>query len=81
MPLCCFCPCFSSPVWPLPWPACRQALQTATCANPLRFALVCLRRVYLEGAGLADIADNFIPMLTVAAVTLPLAGRLFRNRS
>ena len=66
----------ASPVASMP-----QALQTATCANPLRFALVCLRRVYLEGAGLADIADNFIPMLTVAAVTLPLAGRLFRNRS
>lgn len=56
------------------------ALQTATYANPLRFALVCVRRVYLEGAGMADIAENFIPMLAVAAATLPLAGWLFRNR-
>ncbi len=66
----------ASPVSSMP-----EALQIATYANPLRFALVCLRRVYLEGAGLADIAVNFIPMLAVAAVTLPLAGWLFRNRS
>lgn len=57
-----------------------QAFQTATYINPLRFALVCVRSIYLEGADLADIALNFIPMLFVAAVTLPLAGYLFRNR-
>ena len=63
-----------------PVSAMPEALQIATCANPLRFALVCVRRVYLEGSPLADIAQNFIPMLAVAAVTLPLAGWLFRNR-
>lgn len=63
-----------------PISAMPEAMQIATCANPLRFALVCVRAVYLEGAGLADIAPNFIPMLAVAAVTLPLAGWLFRNR-
>ena len=57
-----------------------EALQIATYANPLRFALVCVRSVYLEGGTLADIAPNFVPMLAVAAVTLPLAGWLFRNR-
>ena len=54
--------------------------QIATYANPLRFALVCVRSIYLEGSTLADIAPNFVPMLAVAAVTLPLAGWLFRNR-
>ena len=63
-----------------PVSAMPEALQIATWANPLRFALVCVRGVYLEGAGLSDIARNFIPMLAVAAVTLPLAGWLFRNR-
>lgn len=57
-----------------------EALQIATYANPLRFALVCVRSVYLEGGTLADIAPNFVPMLAVAAVSLPLAGWLFRNR-
>ena len=63
-----------------PVSAMPQALQIATYANPLRFALVCVRSVYLEGATLTDIAPNFVPMLAVAAVTLPLAGWLFRNR-
>ena len=63
-----------------PVSAMPEAMQLATYANPLRFALVCVRSVYLEGANLADIAPNFIPMLAVAAVTLPLAGWLFRNR-
>ena len=66
---------FTTPVSSMP-----DAMQAATFANPLRFALVCVRRIYLEGASLADIAGNFIPMLAVAAATLPLAGWLFRNR-
>ena len=66
---------FATPVSSMP-----DAMQIATNVNPLRFALVCVRRIYLEGASLADIAPNFIPMLAVAAVTLPMAGWLFRNR-
>ena len=63
-----------------PVSAMPEALQIATYANPLRFALVCVRSIYLEGSTLADVAQNFVPMLAVAAVTLPLAGWLFRNR-
>ncbi len=55
-------------------------LQWATFANPLRFGIDLVRRVYLEGAGLRDVAFDFIPMAGVAAVTLPLAAWLFRNR-
>ncbi|MDQ7310553.1 ABC transporter permease [Stenotrophomonas sp. Sm10] len=57
-----------------------DVLQVATYANPLRFGIDLVRRVYLEGAGLADIASDFLPMLVVAAITLPLAAWLFRNR-
>jgi len=57
-----------------------EALQIATYANPLRFGLDIVRRVYLEGAGLADVAIEFVPLLVLAAVTLPLAAWLFRNR-
>ena len=39
-----------------------------------------VRRVYLEGAGFSDVAFNFIPLLVVGAITLPLAAWLFRNR-
>lgn len=55
-------------------------LDTLTYANPLRFAIDLVRRVYLEGAGFMDIAFNFIPMLVMASLTLPLAAWLFRNR-
>ncbi|MBV6304269.1 ABC transporter permease [Candidimonas humi] len=56
------------------------ALQIVTYANPLRFGMDIVRRVYLEGAGLADVAAEFIPLLVLAAVTLPLAAWLFRHR-
>ncbi len=57
-----------------------EILQIATYVNPLRFGIDLVRRVYLEGAVLADIAHDFIPLLAMAAVTLPLAGWLFRHR-
>ena len=57
-----------------------EALQIITYADPLRFAIDLIRRVYLEGAGWRDVAMNFVPMLAVASVTLPLAAWLFRNR-
>jgi ABC-2 type transport system permease protein len=57
-----------------------EALQIATLANPLRFAIELVQRVYLEGVGLATVWHNLIPLLVIAAVTLPLAAWLFRNR-
>ena len=47
----------------------------------MRFAVEAIRRIYLEGAGFSEIAPNFLPMLLVAAVTLPLAGWLFRHKT
>lgn len=55
-------------------------LNIATYANPLRFAIDLVRRVYLEGAAFTDVAFNFIPLLIMAIITLPLAAWLFRNR-
>ena len=57
-----------------------EVLQLATYANPLRFGMDIVRRVYLEGAGFGDIWREFIPLLVLAATTLPLAAWLFRNR-
>lgn len=57
-----------------------KVLQIATYANPLRFGMDITRRVYLEGAVFQDVAINFVPLLAVAAVTLPLAAWLFRHR-
>ena len=57
-----------------------QALQILTYANPLRFGIDTVRRVYLEGATFPDIAANFLPLLVLAGITLPLAAWLFRHR-
>lgn len=57
-----------------------QVLQIATWVNPLRFGIDLVRRVYLEGAGLHEIGVDFVPMLAMAAITLPLSARLFRHR-
>ena len=58
-----------------------ETLQLLTYLDPLRFALDGLKRVYLEGAGFAEIGFNFVPMLLVAFGTLPMAAWLFRNKT
>ncbi|MBV1786856.1 ABC transporter permease [Marinobacterium sp. D7] len=55
-------------------------LQTATYINPLRFSIHLVREVYLEGAQLADVVPDLIPLIIIAVVTLPLAAWLFRHR-
>ncbi|MCB1833468.1 MAG: ABC transporter permease [Geminicoccaceae bacterium] len=57
-----------------------EALQFLTLANPLRFAIDLVRRVYLEGAGFGDVGFDLVPMLVLASITLPLASWLFRHR-
>ncbi|KHK91535.1 ABC transporter permease [Novosphingobium malaysiense] len=57
-----------------------EVLQVLTYVNPLRFGVDLVRRVYLEGAGLLDVAPDFLPLVVVAGVTLPLAAWLFRHR-
>lgn len=57
-----------------------EILQILTMANPLRFAIELVQRVYLEGVGLLTVWHNLIPLLIIAAITLPMATWLFRNR-
>lgn len=57
-----------------------EVLQIATYANPLRFGVSIVRRVYLEGATFIDIWRDFIPLLAMGAISLPLAAWLFRHR-
>lgn len=57
-----------------------DVLQVATYVNPLRFGVDLVRRVYLEGAELGDVAFDFVPLFVIALVTLPFAAWLFRSR-
>jgi len=55
-------------------------LQYFTMINPLHYAISITRRVYLEGAGLEQLLPDMFALVAVAAVTLPFAAWLFRNR-
>lgn len=57
-----------------------EVLQLATLVNPLRFGIDIVRRVYLEGAGLAQLYGDVVPLLLIAALTMPTAAWLFRHR-
>lgn len=55
-------------------------LQLLTYADPLRFALAAVRRIYLADAGYEEIFLTMWPTIVVAAVTLPLARYYFGKR-
>lgn len=55
-------------------------LQILTYADPLRFALAAVRRIYLADAGYEEILLTMWPAIVVAAVTLPLARYYFGKR-
>lgn len=57
-----------------------QWLQLLTFADPLRFALVAIRRVYLVGIGSLEVILSLWPVIIMAFVTLPLAYYLFNRR-
>lgn len=54
--------------------------QIVTYANPLRFAIDLVRRIYLEAGGLSEVWHDFVPLICITLVTWPLAAYLFKNR-
>ena len=67
---------FTTPIENMP-----RWLQVGTTCNPVRYIIVALRRIFLEGADLAMIWPQIWPLLIMASVTLPAAALLFRQRS
>ena len=67
---------FTTPIENMPgW------LQTLTYANPLRYAVASLRRIFLEGSGLADVWPQLWPMAAIAAVARAAPGWVFPRRA
>lgn len=55
-------------------------IQALTWCDPLRFALLSVRRIYLADASWGHIARTMIPTAVVALVSLPLAYHFFKKR-
>ncbi len=66
---------FTTPIANMP-----QWMQYITVINPMRYFLIVVRRVFLEGTGLPLLVNEIWPMALIAACTLSLATWLFRHR-
>ena len=66
---------FSTPIANMP-----QLVQTITLIDPLRYFLIILRKIFLEGAGFDVLLNQLWPMALIGLITLSLASWLFRNR-
>jgi len=66
---------FATPIANMP-----VALQYLTLLNPLRYFLVILRGVFLQGSSVAILWPQYWPMAVIGLVSLTLAAWLFRHR-
>lgn len=55
-------------------------VQTLTLINPLRYFLVIARAVFLEGATMRTLLDQYWPMAVIGFLCLVSAGLMFRRR-
>jgi ABC-2 type transport system permease protein len=66
---------FATPIANMPEP-----VQWLTLGDPLRYYLIIVRSVFLEGAGFPLLAGQMWPLAVIAVVTLAVAAWLFRHR-
>jgi len=66
---------FATPIANMP-----EAVQYLTYLDPLRYFLVVVRGVFLEGDGYALLLHQYWPMAAIGLVSLALAGWMFRHR-
>ena len=56
-------------------------LQVIDTVNPVRYIIVALRNIFLQGADTAMIWPQIWPLLVIAGIALPSAAWLFRHRA
>ncbi len=66
---------FTTPIANMP-----SVVQHVTLLNPMRYFMVILRGVFLEGTPFVLLIDQLWPMALIGIVTLVIAGSLFRHR-
>jgi ABC-2 type transport system permease protein len=66
---------FATPIANMP-----PLIQDITYVNPMRYFLVVVRGVFLEGGSIWSLMPQYWPMLAIGLVTLAVAGWLFRRK-
>lgn len=66
---------FATPIANMP-----QVVQWLTYLDPLRYFLIILRGVFLQGDSYALLLDQYWPMALISVFSLTMAGWLFRHR-
>jgi drug efflux transport system permease protein len=66
---------FTTPIANMP-----PFIQDLTFLNPMRYFMVILRGVFLEGQEFHMLTDQFWPMAVIGMINLTIAGWLFRHR-
>jgi len=66
---------FATPIANMP-----PLVQKLTLLNPMRYFMIVLRRVFLEGADVSLLWPQYWPMAVIGMINLVLATRLFRHR-
>jgi ABC-2 type transport system permease protein len=66
---------FTTPIANMP-----QLVQYITLINPMRYFMVVIRGVFLEGTPFSMLLGQFWPMAAIGLFTLLLAGWMFRHR-
>ncbi|MFA5172168.1 MAG: ABC transporter permease [Sulfuriferula sp.] len=66
---------FATPIRNMP-----SVVQDLTLLNPMRYFLVVLRGVFLEGTPFNLLIPQFWPLALIGVITLAIAGWLFRHR-
>ncbi len=67
---------FATPIANMP-----EVVQWLTYLDPLRYFLLVVRGVFLEGLGMMDLLHYYWPMALMGLLALAAAGWLFRHRS
>jgi ABC-2 type transport system permease protein len=57
-----------------------EVLQYLTLLDPLRYFLIIVRSVFLEGDSYAVLFNQYWPMAIIGIISLSFAGWLFRRR-
>jgi ABC-2 type transport system permease protein len=66
---------FATPIQNMP-----PLIRDLTYLNPMRYFLIVVRSVFLEGASTASLMPQYWPMLVIGLVSLAIAGWLLRRR-